>query len=241
MILRFLSNIIKYIFMSIESNVEGSIVVQDFKDSMERKLKIAYITIGLSIIYILVVLGFVVTSKDAFLVSMEVVTMISAPVILILIISLLDEVEGKNKMWKQSAIASLTCSMTLTVLAHFVNLTVTRNLQAKGMAVPDYFQIGKWPSVEMAADYLAWGFFLGLAFLCASAAYPVKSKSEKSLKGTLMTCGFLCLFGLSGPVFNNEVLWFISVAGYAIGLPIISIQLIQICKKRQINDLDAAV
>ena len=28
--------------------------------------------------------------------------------------------------------------------------------------VPFYYQIGQWPSVEMAIDYLAWGFFMGI-------------------------------------------------------------------------------
>lgn len=45
---------------------------------------------------------------------------------------------------------------------------VMRPLINEGVDVPSYFQIGQWPSVEMAIDYLAWGFFLGMAFICAA-------------------------------------------------------------------------
>lgn len=49
----------------------------------------------------------------------------------------------------------MACICTLTSAAHIVNITVARTLISEGADVPAYFQIGFWPSVEMAIDYLA--------------------------------------------------------------------------------------
>ena len=48
----------------------------------------------------------------------------------------------------------MACGVTLTSVAHIVNITVTRRLISNGINVPDYFRIGYFPSVEMAVDYL---------------------------------------------------------------------------------------
>lgn len=49
----------------------------------------------------------------------------------------------------------MTSTCALTSVSHIVNITVTRVLISDGIEVPAYFQIGFWPSVEMAIDYLA--------------------------------------------------------------------------------------
>jgi len=49
----------------------------------------------------------------------------------------------------------------------------------------------------------------------------------KKVKYTMLICGCLCIVGMSGPIFRNDLLWFIAVIGYAIGTPIICIQMIR--------------
>lgn len=84
----------------------------------------------------------------------------------------------------------------------------------------------------MSIEYWAWGFFMGLAFVFTALALNKEDVRLKKIKVTIMTCGILCITGLIGPVLSNELLWFISVTGYAIGTPVICIQLIFYYKRQ---------
>ena len=121
----------------------------------------------------------------------------------------------------------MSCTCTLTGLAHTVNMTVTRKLIAEGIAVPDYFRIGFWPSVEMAVDYLAWGFFMGLAFLSVGLAIRSGEKSKRLMKGLVIICGVLCLTGFLGAVLVHENLWYLAPVGYGFGTIVICIQMLR--------------
>lgn len=104
---------------------------------------------------------------------------------------------------------------------------VIDNADIHGVEVPAYFQIGFWPSVEMAIDYLAWGFFMGFAFLCIGIAIKNRDKTERIIKTTLLICGILCLIGFFGTVFVNENIWYIAPMGYGLGTMIICIQMMK--------------
>ena len=119
----------------------------------------------------------------------------------------------------------ISCTCALTGAAHIVNITVTRRLINEGVHVPAYFRIGFWPSVEMAIDYLAWGFFTGLAFLCVGLSGKSNDKSKRIIKLNALVCGLLCLIGFLGTVFITENIWYIAPIGYGIGTMIICIQL----------------
>lgn len=203
---------------------------KETKMKNKTKLAIAYMGILVSVLYMIVVVAFIATSSPIFLTGMEIVTILSAPVFLLVIESMLID-GSKDKMFlRQSALIFMSCCMILTVGAHFVNLMVTRPLINKGIDVPKFLQIGQWPSAEMAIDYLAWGFFIGLAFVCTSLAIS-NEHNMKKLKVTALVCGCLCLIGLMGPVLGIESLWFIAVIGYALGTPIMCVELIFLHKK----------
>lgn len=55
-------------------------------------------------------------------------------------------------IYKKATLAFMSCTCSLTGVAHIVNITVTRALISDGIDVPKFFQIGYWPSVEMAID-----------------------------------------------------------------------------------------
>ncbi|MCQ5251737.1 hypothetical protein NE683_00720 [Bariatricus massiliensis] len=124
-------------------------------------------------------------------------------------------------------LAFMTCTCALTGATHIVNITVTRALISEGVDIPTYFQIGFWPSVEMAIDYLAWGFFTGLAFLCIGITITNKDKVECNIKTTLLISGIFCLFGFFGTVFINENIWYFAPMGYGVGTIIICIQMMK--------------
>ena len=126
----------------------------------------------------------------------------------------------------------MSCTCALTGGAHIVNITVTRKLINEGVNVPVYFQIGFWPSVEMAIDYLAWGFFMGLAFLCVGLSAKSNDKSKRIMKLNALLCGILCLVGFFGTIFINENIWYVAPIGYGIGTMIICIQLLRYNKDK---------
>ena len=89
----------------------------------------------------------------------------------------------------------------------------------EGVKVPLYFQIGQWPSVEMAVDYLAWGFFMGLAFICLSLPIASADKTAKSMKVISLIDGILCLIGFVGALFINGNIWYLAPMGYCENRP----------------------
>jgi hypothetical protein len=191
----------------------------------EIKLAIAYIGIIDVLLYLIVVAAFIMKGSPIFLSGMEIVTIISAIFILIFLETILDDCPLEKLFWKRFSYISMTCSICLTSVAHFVNLTITRPLINEGVDVSIYFQIGQWPSVEMAIDYLAWGLFLGLAFICAAFTIP-KKNSPKMLRGTILLSGCLCLIGFMGPVMNIVSMWYIAVMGYTAGIAVMSVEII---------------
>lgn len=125
-------------------------------------------------------------------------------------------------------LAFMTCTCAMTSVTHIVNITVTRALISDGADVPTYFQIGFWPSVEMIIDYLAWGFFMGLAFLWIGIAIKNKDKTEGIIKTTLLISGVLCFIGFFGTVFINENIWYAAPMGYGLGTLFICIQMLKL-------------
>lgn len=193
--------------------------------SKKSKITIAYIGIVLCALYLIIVFGFITTKSSLFLSGMEFMTIISAIFLPFLMIAVVADDLSEKSWWRDLNYIFTACCILLTVSSHFINLTVTNTLIYNGNNVPKYFQIGQWPSVEMAADYLAWGLFLGLAFISASIAISNITKLRK-IKITTLVCGILCLIGFVGPIINIQNIWFIAVAGYTLGIILISIEII---------------
>jgi hypothetical protein len=197
------------------------------ESGMNRK-GIIYAGIVLCVIYFLVTFMLIQTGSKSWAIAMEIVTMVSGVFMLLLILILPSSSTELTKTYRIASIAFVTGCMILTNVAHFLNLAVTEQLLRSGIVIPDYFQIGKWPSIEMAIDYLSWGMFMGLAFL-ASFMYIPEEKGYKNLKYTLLVCGMLCILGFLG-VMINENLWYIAPLGYGVGTLIICIELLMIKK-----------
>lgn len=178
------------------------------------------------ILYFISVVLFLIRKTEIALTVWELITVLSAPVVLFVLLEI-STVLAITSTYRKAMLAFMSATCSLTGVAHIVNITVTRALIREGLDVPTYFQIGYWPSVEMAIDYLAWGFFTGLAFLCLGIAINDKDKSKSSIKTTLLTCGILCLIGFCGTAFINENIWYVAPMGYGIGTMIICIQMLK--------------
>lgn len=156
-------------------------------------------------------------------------TVFSAPVVLFVLLELGNSLSIPS-VCQKAMLVFMSCTCALTGAAHIVNITVTRKLLNEGVNVPAYFRIGFWPSVEMAIDYLAWGFFTGLAFLCVGLSGISNDKSKRIIKLNALLCGIFCLIGFWGAVFINENIWYIAPIGYGIGTMVICIQMNSISK-----------
>ena len=188
--------------------------------------KISVIGVFTCILYFISVGLFLITKEEAALTIWELMTFLSAPVELLVLLELSNLVNA-TAIYKNAMLVFMACACALTSVAHIVNITVTRRLISEGINVPEYFRIGFWPSVEMAIDYLAWGFFVGLAFLCIGFATNSKDKQKLMIKVTVLVCGMLCLSGFFGAIFINENLWYVAPMGYGLGSMIICIQMMR--------------
>ena len=188
--------------------------------------KISIIGIATCILYFVSVGLFLITKTEIALTAWELMTILSAPVVLFVLLEL-SALVSITSIYKKAMLVFMACTCALTSAAHIVNITVTRTLISEGVNVPTYFQIGFWPSVEMAVDYLAWGFFTGLAFLCIGIAIQNKDKSKCIIKTTLLICGILCLIGFFGTVFINENIWYVAPMGYGFGTMVICVQMLK--------------
>ena len=174
------------------------------------------------IIYFLSVGSFLISQTDIALTIWELMTVISGPIVLLVLLEISHRLSIPD-LYRNAMLAFMACTCALTGGAHIVNITVTRRLISEGVEVPLYFQIGQWPSVEMAVDYLAWGFFMGLAFICLSLPITSPDKTTRGLKVISLIDGILCLIGFVGALFINENIWYLAPMGYGFGLLILCI------------------
>lgn len=178
-----------------------------------------------AVLYFLSMSLFLVTKTEMALTIWEVMTVFSAPIVLFVLLEI-SSLIASTSIYKKAMLAFASCTCALTGTAHIVNITVTRVLLREGIDVPTYFQIGYWPSVEMAIDYLAWGFFTGLAFLCLAIAIKDQDKRKRGIRVTVLTSGILCLIGFFGAIFINENIWYVAPMGYGIGAMIVCVQML---------------
>lgn len=190
---------------------------------MNRK-KVSIFGIIIFIWYLASTFLLIITGSSISLFSMELATMMAGILMVLLILVLPFSHKFNNELHKKFAVICSSACMILTNIAHLVNLSVTQPLIKDGVKVPDYLQIGKWPSVEMAIDYLGWGLFMGLAFIFVSFAVKAIAK----IKPILFISGLLCLVGFLGAILINHNLWYIAPLGYGLGTFILCIKLLTI-------------
>lgn len=194
--------------------------------------KIPYYGLIADMCYFVSILGLILIGNSTFLILLEICTVLSTPLLLLIFFAIPTSQEDDKEMAKKLSVIFMSCCMLLTSMAHFTNIAFIMPLQNSGVDIPTYFQLGQRPSVLMSMDYLGWGFFLGLAFIASSVA---TKKEYRLLKNTLLISGILCLIGLMGAVMISANCWYIAPCGYGIGSAFICIELIIIEKRKNEN------
>lgn len=184
---------------------------------MKLSLKKAAIAgIAGEILYFISMGLFLITQTGAALTFWELMTVAGAVIMLIVLIVIAEDRKIQQIHHKLMMIA-LSGTVFLTSIAHFTSIGVVRKLESQGISVPEYFKIGTSPSIEMTVDYIAWGFFMGLAFIALFLGIK-----DKAMKIISVACGVLCLCGFVGS-FISDPLWYIAPLGYGIGFLVMCI------------------
>lgn len=153
---------------------------------------------------------------DPLLAVMEVLTLLSAPALVVLMTALHACTPPERRIFSLLAVVFTGAFAALTTGVHFVELTALRQLGTASIV---------WPSAAYALELLAWDGFLGLALVCAAAAIPhgadmCAARADARIRRSLWASGALCLVGLAGPAFGRMQWQFIGVFGYAVVLPL---------------------
>ena len=198
-------------------------------DNIINRKDISIIGITLICIYYFVVINFIATGSENWLIVFEVLTIISGIYFILFIMVIPFSHNEKNKKYKLLAIIYVSTLMIFTTIAHAISLNSIYNIK-NGIEIPDYLYIGKHSSYITPIEYLGWGIFLGLSFLCSFFGIENEQKL-KHLKITLLVCSCLCFSGFFGWLIINENLWYIGSMGYGIGTIVMCIELLIYQKK----------
>jgi len=152
---------------------------------------------------------------DPVLAVMEVLTLMSAPFIVVMMAAIHDYASIDRKVYGLVALAFAILFVGMTSAVHFVELTALRQRGSGGIV---------WPSPEYAVELLAWNLFLGLALLFAAPVFDSVG-AERGVRRGLLISGVLCVAGIIGPAIGNMRLQLVGVLGYAVVLPVVSFML----------------
>ena len=175
----------------------------------------------LCLLYAVVVALYISTKSEVCLAIWEIYTIISAVYFLIYFRKLSKSLGFNEKEVKIVTIMFIGLVVS-TSIAHISSVCVTRPLLRSGYNVPDYYLIGKYPSIEMFIDYIGWGLFTGLGFIFISKYI----RNNKLLKNIFLVLGIMILIGFVGGFTPIQELWYIASFGYGVGPIIISIILL---------------
>ncbi len=156
--------------------------------------------------------GFSQPIAGPILTIMEVLTLVSAPLLVLLMVAVHDAAAPGDKAYGLAALAFVVVMAGLTSAVHFVGLTALRQSGA-GTIV--------WPSPQYAVELLAWDVFLGLSLLFAALTFR-GGGLRRAISISMLITGSLCLVGTLGPATGEMRLQFIALVGYGIGLPVTS-------------------
>lgn len=153
--------------------------------------------------------------KDPILGVMEAITLVSAPLVIVLMASIYLTATQEYKVYGLIALSFGIIMAGLTGAVHFVALTAGRQTD---------YAVLVWPSTLYAVELLAWDVFLGLSLLFAAVTFP-GTGLQTAVRWSLITAGSLSLFGAIGPVLGDMTLQRIGILGYGVVLPIASLLL----------------
>ena len=173
--------------------------------------------------------------QEPFLAIAEVVTLLGTPLILLLIAAIHECAPQHAKVFSLTAFAWMILLAGFTVMVHFVNLTLWRQISDQQKVDYVRFLGWEWPSMMFAIELVAWHLFFGLSMFFIAFAFQKKGR-EKTVRLSLITTGLLCICGLIGPVAGDLTWRVIGIAGYGVGFPIACVMIANVFKNAPTNN-----
>ncbi len=165
--------------------------------------------------------GFAKPILDPVLAVMEILTLLSAPILVVLMAAVHAYAPPEHKIHGVVAVAFMVILAGLTSSVHFVELTAVRQSSTANLT---------WPSTAYALELLGWDLFLGLSLLFAAPVFR-GSKLAHAVRTGLSVGGTLCLVGILGPATGEMRLQFIAIVGYAGVLPTVCLLLMLLFRR----------
>ncbi|HKL50728.1 MAG TPA: hypothetical protein VJ908_06135 [Wenzhouxiangellaceae bacterium] len=158
---------------------------------------------------------------DPVLWIMEVLTLMSAVLILILLAAIHALASPERNVFSAIALCCGAAFAALTGAVHFVALTAGRQTG---------FTVLEWPSTLYAVELLAWDIFLGLALLFAAPVFTGTARRTR-IRWMLSITGGLCMAGAIGPIVGDMAVQRIGIVGYGVLLPVTCVLLALLFRK----------
>jgi hypothetical protein len=146
---------------------------------------------------------------------MEVLTLLSAPLLVIMLTAVHSWAPAEYKVHSLVALAFAVLAAGLTSGVHFVGLTVLRRTGSAAI---------QWPSVSYALELLAWDIFLGLALIFAAPVFQ-GGGLRRAVRLTMASAGYLSLAGTVGPAIGDLRWQRVGILGYGAVLPVAALLL----------------
>jgi hypothetical protein len=165
--------------------------------------------------------GFAKPILDPLLAVMEILTLLSAPILVVLMAAVHAYAPPEYKTHGLVAVGFMLLLAGLTSSVHFVELTAVRQSSTASLT---------WPSTAYALELLGWDMFLGLSLLFTAPIFKGR-KLERAVRTGLYVGGTLCLIGILGPATGVMRLQFIAIVGYAGVLPTVCLLLMMLFRR----------
>lgn len=198
----------------------------------------AWANFVLFIVYDLVVITGIVVGqgvlKEPYLAIAEVMTLVSAPLLILLIVAIHECAPQSANVFSLTALGWMLLLAGSTVIVHFINLTLWRQISIQQKIDYVRFLGWEWPSMMYAIELVAWHLFFGLSMLFAAFAFKGKGW-EKAGRIALIATGLLCIFGLIGPLVGDLIWRLVGVFGYGVGFPIVCVMIARVFRNAPSN------
>lgn len=176
----------------------------------------------LAVTYLAAVAAMLVTGTippaEPYISIISIVSLVSAPGFVFVWAILHNVISPEKIIFTQTSLALIVIFATLTSINRYVALTVVRHSLAMGMTEGlNWFMPYGWPSIMAAIEVLAWGFFLGLAFLFLAPVFG-SDRLERAIFWSLIISGILALIATLGQIANSAVLNMLGIIAWGPGL-----------------------
>ena len=200
------------------------IVINQKKKQFVRWSALALLALG--VFYVGLIVWGIITQepgtgfiRDHVRILMEIVTMVSAVVLLFFALSIKNLLGPEHNFLAEISAVFMTLLVSLTSIVHFVSITVSSHIVDGNPLLSPLLSLD-WPSLLLSIDILAWDVFFGIAFIFLGLS--LRQIKELSIVSIIMILsGILSLLGLIALPLNNMNLRFIGIFGYTV-MPVIS-------------------